>query len=273
MIKRILMLIIVLAILLIPIKKDLKNGYRTYTTIFYRIVTSSKDVKPEFQFFPKNFKELKIIDNEKESNEIINIYDYANVGTLKENYFKLGEIKGDLICKEIKDIISKAKVIDDRQIMTNSYNYELEFINEGMKRVRIWATDGKANLLQTKIDDNYYFYDVKEDNQERLAKLITENLVELDKPCEFTKTFYVIKTSKNSDLLNIKAFKSENEELVRIPKSLNNFKDETNYEFTFRITKKLNLNSLVNLFENSEILKVKETDKLELDQIQENCGY
>lgn len=272
--KKFLIFIIVIAIILIPIKNNLKNGTITYTSLFYRFITSNeKETKNEFQLFPKNLKELE----EKNGTEVLNkivIYDTINPTAIKDNYFKLGETDNIDVFKEISDIISRAKIIDDKQISVDTYNYILEIIDDETKMVNVWVLNKKIHLIQTKNDNgDYYYYDININDQARLFTLINSAIYDLDKPCEFTQTFYVIKVYEKEKRLKIKQFNDENEYIINMPQTSFKFKDKKNYEFTFKITKKIDITHNVNLFLNSEIIDIKETDKLGLEQVQETCRY
>ena len=90
----------------------------------------------------------------------------------------------------------------------------------------------------------------------------------------FTRTYEVLNIEESNDenylYLTIRQFQQEEVETVKVLKNLaNSIEINKNYEFTF---KKANLNiedSIKSIFENAELISIKETDKTGLEQIQE----
>ena len=96
------------------------------------------------------------------------------------------------------------------------------------------------------------------------------------KECVFIKTYRVenILQSNDEDYLLLTIRESNCEEAVTIKVNKNLSEDEfvegKNYEFTLKRIKNINEETINEIFDSSEIMSIKETDKIGLDQVQES---
>ena len=92
----------------------------------------------------------------------------------------------------------------------------------------------------------------------------------IEEPCSFTRTYKVLKLQKDNDYnyvnLTLKQYQAETI-LVRIKRN-DILKEGKNYEFTF-VTYETFEDTMENIFNYSEIIDIKETSKLGMDQIME----
>ena len=109
-----------------------------------------------------------------------------------------------------------------------------------------------------------------------LLNINTNNEDKVLKECVFTKTFRVEDILQSNDedylLLTIREFNCEEVETIRVKKSLSEdeFVEGNNYEFTLKRIKEIKEDNVNEIFDKTEILAIKETDKIGLDQVQEN---
>lgn len=92
----------------------------------------------------------------------------------------------------------------------------------------------------------------------------------------FIRTYNVIKVIESNDnnyiYLTIRQFQEEEVQTVKIERKLcPNIAEGKNYEFTIKPNRKIEDN-ILSIFNNSKILKIKETDKLGLEQIQDSIS-
>ena len=151
---------------------------------------------------------------------------------------------------------------------TNINNY----IEEVLPANGFTSTRSGAMAFVTKDDE-----DIK---IEMLIDMYTKNFMRLNfsiinnQKNNFTRTYEVLNIEESNDenylYLTIRQFQQEEVETVKVLKNLaNSIEINKNYEFTF---KKANLNiedSIKSIFENAELISIKETDKTGLEQIQE----
>ena len=92
---------------------------------------------------------------------------------------------------------------------------------------------------------------------------------------QFIKTYYVLNVSDSNNgndiYLTLKQFQRDEVVTVKIDKSINNniIKDKY-YEFTFNNTSKNIEDNIKSIFENANLISIKETDKVGLAQIQDS---
>lgn len=114
------------------------------------------------------------------------------------------------------------------------------------------------------------------DKPNELSNTNTNNEDKVLKECVFTKTFRVENILQSNDedylLLTIREFNCEEVETIRVKKSLSEdeFVEGNNYEFTLKRIKEIKEDNVNEIFDKAEILSIKETDKIGLDQVQEN---
>ena len=96
----------------------------------------------------------------------------------------------------------------------------------------------------------------------------------IENACQFTKTYRVEKIMESNDEgylhITLTAFQEEGAETVTIPRKINNNIEEGKYyEFTFSNNKNKLSEEIEDIFENTEIISMIETEKTGLDQTQE----
>ena len=89
----------------------------------------------------------------------------------------------------------------------------------------------------------------------------------IDNQCSFTRTYKVVKLQEDDDYnyinVTLKQYQSESIQ-VRIKRN-DKLKEGKNYEFTF-VTYETFEDTMKNIFDYSEIIDIKETSKLGMDQ-------
>lgn len=89
-------------------------------------------------------------------------------------------------------------------------------------------------------------------------------------PCEFVRTYRVenILDSNDEDYLfiTIRSFQDEDVQTIKIKKGREQIKEKDNYEFRFRLNKKITNDSILEIYNNSEIISINRTDKTGLEQ-------
>lgn len=103
-----------------------------------------------------------------------------------------------------------------------------------------------------------------------------EKVVDNLKECVFIKTYRVENILQSNDedylLLTIREFNCEEVETIRVKKSLSEdeFVEGKNYEFTLKRIEEIKEDNVNEIFAKAEIMSIKETNKIGLDQVQEN---
>lgn len=91
----------------------------------------------------------------------------------------------------------------------------------------------------------------------------------------FIRTYQVLNVTESDDFnhlyITIKQFQADEVETVKVQRDLaNSIEANKNYEFTFEYTNNTFENNIKSIFENTTLVSVKETDKVDLDQIQDS---
>ena len=118
------------------------------------------------------------------------------------------------------------------------------------------------------------------DEKEELLKKVEmcEPEIMEEGECTFTRTYRVVdimkyqSTDNISKFVIIDQFQENNPFIVKLTKDQASklFKNKM-YEFTFNGSKKYKNKEYNELFENFELINIKETEKVGLDQLQETC--
>ncbi len=107
-----------------------------------------------------------------------------------------------------------------------------------------------------------------------IYKPSNEKVVDNLKECVFIKTYRVENILQSNDedylLLTIREFNCEEAVTIRVNKNLSEdeFVEGNNYEFTLKRIKEIKEDNVNEIFDSTEILAIKETDKIGLDQVQ-----
>ena len=164
-----------------------------------------------------------------------------------------------------------------KQTSIDKIKKHLDYQYESGNIERDILQDGKTKIYKTKKFE-VIFCDTQEGNKD--IYLGTPNLAsnlsgkycgnKIKELCKFTRTYKVINIMDDDDYnyinVTLKQFQSESV-LARIKRN-NLIKEGNNYEFTF-ITYEIFDDNIDNIFKYSELIDIKETNKLGLDQIQE----
>lgn len=90
--------------------------------------------------------------------------------------------------------------------------------------------------------------------------------------CRFTRTYTILAIYDDDDEkyqnITIKRFQANEISTVRILKKFK-FEEKRSYEITFDLKKRLNDDMIYLIFDNSNIISVKDSDKLGLEQVNE----
>ena len=106
----------------------------------------------------------------------------------------------------------------------------------------------------------------------------TSSFCKDNKTKKFIRTYQVLNLEPSIDgayyYLTLRAFQSDEVYTIKVRKTLNeNITENKNYEFTFiydiETKDKINTESISSIFNNTTVLKIEETDKIELEQTQE----
>ena len=164
-----------------------------------------------------------------------------------------------------------------KQTSINNIKKHLDYQYENGNIERNILLDGKTKIYKTKKFEAI-FCNTQEGNKD--IYLGTSNLSsnlsgkycgnKIKEPCKFTRTYKVISIIDDDDYnyinVTLKQFQLETT-LVRIKRN-DQIKIGNNYEFTF-ITYEIFDDHIDSIFKYSELIDIKETNKLGLDQIQE----
>lgn len=189
-------------------------------------------------------------------------YLYIQTCSLKLESIKLidGDLKGYIV--ETKDMpIREINLID------NSNKYNITLWNK-----EYFTYDYIKELLNTVV-----IGEEKENNNTNNETIGMD--ISTEKTCTYTETYTFIDYYENKDLFSsessfniiLEKFQSKTGPIIETLNSSNFSKDfikGKNYEVTYKTTIDYSKGSL---YENKQILKIEQTDKQGLDQIQENC--
>lgn len=96
-------------------------------------------------------------------------------------------------------------------------------------------------------------------------------------PCEFVRTYRVENIIDSNDenylFITIRSFQDEDVQTIKIKKGSEQIKEKDNYEFKFRLTKKITNDSILEIYNNSEIISINRTDKTGLEQINDDLCF
>lgn len=111
-----------------------------------------------------------------------------------------------------------------------------------------------------------------ETEQNNNQNVVQENLEDTNLK-QFIRTYNVLNVAKSDDenyvYLTIRQYQKDEVQTIKVKKELcPDVKKNKNYEFTIKPNKSFEDN-IVSIFSNSEIISIKITDKVGLDQIQE----
>lgn len=93
--------------------------------------------------------------------------------------------------------------------------------------------------------------------------------------CNFIRTYKILHIEESNDdeflYITIRAFQDEEVQTIKILKNINdNITVGKYYEFEFNLHKKIDEDDILSIYNNSNIISIKETNKTGLEQIQEN---
>lgn len=162
---------------------------------------------------------------------------------------------------------------NDNQFLISVENTNINnYIEEVLPANGFTTARSGAMVFVTKDDE-----DIK---IEMLIDMYTKNFMRLNfsiinnQKNNFTRTYEVLNIEESNDenylYLTIKQFQQEEVEAVKVLKNLaNSVEANKNYEFTFKKTNLTIEDSIGSIFENAELISIKENDKTGLEQIQE----
>ena len=188
----------------------------------------------------------------KHKNSKFNLF--TSTKTLKENY---------ILYYLMNIILPNSKSIT---LIEGAYSGYIFNLDNGIKEANILYDDKR--YVFTFIEDKYF---KDEYIYELLNTILFENNIN-----EFTKTYQVIEKVENNSLdylsFKIKKFQDENIEIVDIKKELaQNIEIGKTYEFTFKKNNSNNIDdNIKSIFNNTELINIKQTNKIGLEQIQES---
>ena len=144
--------------------------------------------------------------------------------------------------------------------ITGDYTGYILNVNDTVQEVTLLINDKKYTITFSNFtEDEIYDF---------ISSII------IDDSCQFTKTYRVEKIIESNDEeylhVTLTEFQKEGAETVTIPREINNNIEEGKYyEFTFSSNQEDLSEDMNNIFENTEVLSIVETEKTGLDQIQE----
>ncbi len=153
------------------------------------------------------------------------------------------------------------------------FNWSRKYLDtfiENLKAKKIYVND---YVITKKIYLNSDNYNILMNNNESELEDITKDIR------TFTRTFNVLDVNDSNDgyyiYLTLRAFQDEEIATVKVLKDLADIEPKNNYEFTFRVdTQELkpdfNEDKINDLFTYCNLLSIKKTNRLGLDQIQES---
>lgn len=151
-------------------------------------------------------------------------------------------------------------------------NYSFNYVDEENKVVVVGLLDNsekeqekfKKNIVDSKL--------IKFVKGERLVDEVdNKNTIDLK---SFIRTYNILKVTESNDAnyiyLTIRQFQEEEVQTVKIEKKLcPNIVEGKNYEFTIKPNYRME-DDILSIFNNSQILEIKETDKIGLEQTQDS---
>lgn len=152
-------------------------------------------------------------------------------------------------------------------------NYCFNYVDEENKTVIVGLEDNskkeQEKFLKTIVDSD-------------LIKFVKGNKLkyEINTPesdteeVTFIRTYNILNVANSNDenyiYLTIRQFQSEEVQTIKVEKKLcPQIAEEKNYEFTIVLNKKTN-DDILSIFNNGKIISINETDKIGLEQIQED---
>lgn len=144
--------------------------------------------------------------------------------------------------------------------ITGDYTGYILNVNDTVQEVTLLINDKKYTITFSNFTE-YEIYDF-------ISSIIIED------SCQFTKTYRVEKIIESNDEgylhVTLTEFQKAGAETVTIPREINNNIEEGKYyEFTFSSNQEDLSEDMNNIFENTEVVSIVETEKTGLDQIQE----
>lgn len=194
-----------------------------------------------------------------------NIYLYClDSITIKDNIeeieLKDKLIQGETILNEIMNTFDDKTTYKDGGSILYKDNGKTAFTNNGLSILKCNTIDGNTDLYigpkTMKYEDDF----CKE--QQYVKK-------------QFIKTYKVLNIAESNDYnyvyVTVRQFQKEEIETVKIPRSLSgDIVIDKDYEFTFKTKNRFIKENTKSIFANTEIISIKETNKVGLDQINEN---
>ena len=181
--------------------------------------------------------------------------DYAKKVSLFDN---INDIKGRYDLHYLTTIaMPKIKSITE---ITGDYTGYILNVNDTVQEVTLLINDKKYTITFSNFtEDEIYDF---------ISSII------IDDSCQFTKTYRVEKIIESNDEgylhVTLTEFQKAGAETVTIPREINNNIEEGKYyEFTFSSNQEDLSEDMNNIFENTEVVSIVETEKTGLDQIQE----
>lgn len=203
----------------------------------------------------------------------------------RKNYLEKNNITNDIKLLEFleKDYEKKASVFDSVNDIEGKYELhylasltipEIKSITEitGDYTGYILNVNDKVQEVTLLINDKKYIITFSNFTEEEIYDFVSSVIIE--DACQFTKTYRVEKIIESNDEkylhVTLTAFQEEGAETVTIPRKINNNIEEGKYyEFTFSNNKNKLSEEIEDIFKNTEIISMVETEKTGLDQIQE----
>ncbi|MBQ2873175.1 MAG: helix-turn-helix transcriptional regulator [Bacilli bacterium] len=204
----------------------------------------------------KNELNNKLTLNQKDYKIYFYGIDSLQVSNIDNNYY---DLKIALQYKQVT--IDKVKKYLNDQYKNNNINRA----TNSNKEIEIYKHNNyEVIICNTKDNKDLYF------GTPNIASNLKGEYCgkKIKEPCSFTRTYKVLKLQKDNDYnyvnLTLKQYQAETI-LVRIKRN-DKLKEGKNYEFTFITYEKFEDN-MENIFNYSEIIDIKETNKLGMDQI------
>lgn len=203
----------------------------------------------------------------------------------RKSYLEKNNITNDLKLLEFleKDYKKKVSLLDS--INDIKGKYELHYlVSLAIPKVKsitevtgdytgyILNINDKVQEADLLINDKKYIVTFNNFTDEEIYDFISS--IEIEKTCHFTKTYRVEKIIESNDeqylYVTLTTFQEEGATTVTIPRKINNSMEEGKYyEFTFSNNKNKLSEEIENIFKNTEIISIVETEKIGLEQTQE----
>lgn len=248
LIKLLLLIICIALITIISITIYYKNKYPKIDIYNMSVLTSDvNQLNTDLTLDMNNFKIYFYgIDSLQVSDSKNNYFDLKNALNYKQ--VTINDVKSYLESQYKNGNIKRYTLTDDGTKIYKSNKYDVIICNtkDGNNDIFFGTPDIESNLK-----GSYCGYK-KNDT------------------CQFTRTYHILNVTDDDDYnfinVTLKQFQGETS-MVRINR-YSNIKSGSNFEFTFS-TYEMYEDNIVNIFNNSTLIEVRETSKLGLDQIQE----